>query len=235
MLGWYLVSKLSSTPILCFSVGTERDSKSTFFYALVLKLFLGQAKQVYLRDLDSRDAIHRLTGFVFDTAPDAVYLSHKSMSPISITSKSSQSIVFVSKQSKTDEEIQNYWNLVINAIKHNTINTSLVISASSEQDFKSAKEFYKHLQRLGFVCQLEIAQDFQHFLQQIKSADIIISSRMHPLIYAHLLGKSFVAVPTNQKTKSMASFLIKNSAEFLAVDVKRKLLDALENKINSGT
>lgn len=39
MLGWYLVSKLSGVPILGFSIGTERDSKSTFFYALVLKLF----------------------------------------------------------------------------------------------------------------------------------------------------------------------------------------------------
>jgi polysaccharide pyruvyl transferase WcaK-like protein len=227
MLGWYLVSKISGVPLLAFSVGTERNSKASFFYSLVLKLFLGHAEQVYLRDLESRDTVYQLTGLHFDTVPDAVYLTYGNTF-LSNTNKSAQSVVFVSKESISNHAIDHYCDLVVDALKHVENNTNVIISASSEQDFKSAQIFYDYTHKLGLNYDIEIAQNFDQFLKQIANANIVISSRMHPLIYSHLMGKPFIAIPTNQKTKSMASFLMNNSATFLALDVKKKLLSILK-------
>jgi polysaccharide pyruvyl transferase WcaK-like protein len=230
MLGWYLVSKISHVPILAFSVGTERNSEDNFFYRKALRLFLGHAAQVYLRDSDSQEAIHRITGLHFDTVPDAVYLSHGKV-PVNHAVKNSDALVFVSNKSKTKQSKEKYYDEILDALTRRANYGNVIISASSEQDFKAAQGFYNYSYSLGLNFRLEIAHSFEHFLQQIANTNLVISSRMHPLIYAHLMGKSFIPIPTNQKTKTMASFLMTQNAESLAADAKIKLINAL-NKFN---
>jgi polysaccharide pyruvyl transferase WcaK-like protein len=97
------------------------------------------------------------------------------------------------------------------------------ISVSSEQDIKAAEEFYAYSKGSCLNISTEPAKSFEQFIRQISAAKMVISSRMHPLIYAHLLGKPFVAIPTNNKTQSMSEFLLKKSPENLADEAKKKL------------
>lgn len=96
-----------------------------------------------MRDIDSKNAIFRLTGLQFDTVPDAVYLTYNNLF-IARTSIETRSVIFVSKKSKTNAEIEFYYDVIINSLKNNAHNTNVIISASSEQDFKSAERFYDY-------------------------------------------------------------------------------------------
>ncbi|WP_438951197.1 polysaccharide pyruvyl transferase family protein [Porticoccus sp.] len=225
LLGWYLVSKISGIPLVAYSVGGEISEKQGRFYRWVLRLFLSQAKTVYLRDDITVKLVSQLVGFHFETVPDAVYLSYQHIDVSGL--ECSDTVVFVSTNSVPKQEVHAHYNRIL-AVCGQAASSRVKISVSSEQDIKAAERFYDYAQQSGIDISIEPAQSFEQFIRQISAAKLVISSRMHPLIYAHLLGKPFVAIPTNNKTQSMSEFLLKKSPENLADEAKKKLLIALK-------
>jgi polysaccharide pyruvyl transferase WcaK-like protein len=136
-------------------------------------------------------------------------------------------VVFISANSITKQGIREHYKRILATIGKATPDR-VKISVSSEQDIKAAEGFYDYAQQSGIDISIEPAQSFEQFIRQISAAKLVISSRMHPMIYAHLLGKPFVAIPTNNKTQSMSEFLLKNSPENLADEAKKKMLIALK-------
>ncbi|MCC5796452.1 MAG: polysaccharide pyruvyl transferase family protein [Methylophaga sp.] len=225
LLGWYLVSKLTRVPIIAYSVGVEQTQKTNVFYRWVIKLFLSHAKQVFLRDTLSVTLVEQLTGLHFDTVPDAAYLSY---SPdVEYDTEKKHAVVFVSANSVAKHEITHHYRRIDTVLQKNAIR-SFIVSSSSEQDAKAATGFFDYAQQLNLNVHLELAANFEQFIKQISGASIVVSSRMHPLIFAHILGKPFIPIPTNNKTLSMSEFLSKNSPESLSVEAKSKLLKSLE-------
>lgn len=206
LLGWYLVSKLTRVPIIAYSVGLEQTQKTDFFYRWVLTLFLSHAQQVLLRDTLSVTLVEQLTGLHFDTVPDAAYLSY---SPdVEYETAKKYAVVFVSGNSVAKHEIIHHYRRIDTVLRKNAIR-SVTVSVSSEQDTKAAKGFFDYAQQSGLNVHLELAANFEQFVKQISGASIVVSSRMHPLIFAHILGKPFIPIPTNNKTLSMSEFLFK--------------------------
>jgi len=225
LLGWYLVSKISGIPLVAYSVGGETLEEQGGFYRWVLRLFLSQAKTVYLRDNITVKLVSQLTDFHFETVPDAAYLTHEHVNISDSTC--TDTVVFVSENSISKQGIHEHYRRILATIGKVTPDR-VKISVSSEQDIKAAEEFYAYSKKSSLNISIEPAKSFEQFIRQISAAKIVISSRMHPLIYAHLLGKPFVAIPTNKKTQSMSEFLLKRSPESLASEAKKKLLIALK-------
>lgn len=225
LLGWYLVAKISGIPLVAYSVGGETLEKQGRFYRWVLKLFLSQAKSVYLRDDITVKLVSQLIGFHFDTVPDAAYLTYEHAD--TSDSACTDTVVFISANSISRQEIREHYKRILDTIGKVTPDR-VKISVSSEQDIKAAEEFYAYSKGSCLNISTEPAKSFEQFIRQISAAKMVISSRMHPLIYAHLLGKPFVAIPTNNKTQSMSEFLLKKSPENLADEAKKKLLTALK-------
>lgn len=224
LLGWYLVSKIAGIPIVAYSIGGETLERQGRFYRWVLRLFLLHAKKVYLRDEITLDLVSQMVGLPFETVPDAAYLTyeHADISNSDFT----DTVVFVSANSVSKQEIHEHYNRILAAIRKVTPDR-VKISVSSEQDIKAAEGFYAYSKESGLNISIEPAENFEQFMQQVSEAKLVISSRMHPLIYAHLLNKPFIAIPTNQKTQAMSDFLCKKSPEMLSDEAQEKLLTAL--------
>lgn len=231
MFSWILIAKKLNIPVYFFSVGIERkNEKISFFKKILIKCSLKKAKYIWLRDLNSQKIINKLIKKKWPIIPDVIYLHNNKKKQ-----NSKFTLIFIASFKKIKNDYKKrplnrlqYYNLVEKLIDFKK-NDKIIISNSSIGDIKELNKFYYFLSKKRKVLKKIILNEFE-FLNLMKNANYIISSRMHPLLFAHSMKIDFKAVPLNLKTKSMEELISKENKDYFFYKINL-ILDKLINKI----
>jgi polysaccharide pyruvyl transferase WcaK-like protein len=230
LLGWYVVCKLINIEYVLFSVGTEKRSNSfSNIESRILSICINGASCIFLRDRYSQDLIYDITGSVFEVSPDVVYLLKHSKYKHSVQKGIYVCPADFDKQAKIysmhDSRIE-YWRSFETKIRNRLCSReNIYLFSTSTHDYQEIYKMHRYLQK-QFENNIEVIHidTVESLLSIMGRARVVVSSRMHPVIIAHIMGSKAYAVYSNNKIKSFANSHLKKDTYILSQEVNDKLL-----------
>lgn len=234
LFSWSIFSKLFGFKLILFSVGTENfNGDFPPFKRLLLKFSLNQADEVRLRDYHSQELIKGMFGNVYPVVPDTAYglnlenwkfLGKKDVYICPLEMRS----VSVCNKFRSREE---YFNSIF------SIANKYIKKSDQVFLFSSVKDDYDEINKLSNYMSKKIEnkistihiENEDSLLRNLGRARVVISARMHPLIFAHILGAKPVAVNVCNKIKSFSESYLSSSPEKL----KKELFFSID-KLNNA-
>jgi len=242
MLAWTLISVFKRVPLVFFSVGVERiNGNFSWLDKYSLRLATTIATDCYVRDNHSRCLLKQVTKKEFKTIPDAVALiKYKKKEP----DNASTILVYVSKLKKRQTDLQNrprdretYYAKIEDKLRYwVSKGAPIVITVSSSGDVEEAKGFKDWLLSRYPDSSVSFNQPRagSQLLENIRSAKLVIATRMHPMIFAYLMDIPFIVIALNAKTDSMTKQIKEKSPQSMHRHVDRALESVLRFRIKDS-
>ena len=221
---WAVLSRLFGFKLVLFSVGTEKF-KGTFpsLKRFLLKFSLDQADEVRLRDHHSRSLIKSMFGYVYPVVPDTAYgLNLKNWKVLDkkgvyICPLEMRSVLACNKFRRREEYFD---SILATAVKYLEKKDQVFLFSSVRDDYTEISKLFDYLSRkIKNKISIIHTENEDSLLGNLGRARVVVSARMHPLIFAHILGAKPVAVDVCEKIKSFSE-----SSLSLSPDALRKEL-----------
>lgn len=233
-----LIFYLFKIEVNYFGVGV--GDKFSKFEIYILKFCLQNAKHIFVRDIHSKKNLKKIFDIHSIVYPDLVYRinvnekleANHTVTRIILCPAEHSACLQYKEETKQkfineDDYIKFIQNLCFEIISTTPKQVQIIFSGSTKNDNKFIKKVFSTLpKKLLSVSSFEETVSYESFFRLLSTADIVVSSRMHPMIFAHILEKKIVPIIISNKIRQF-------SIEYLptkAITIKSRL-SRLEKKI----
>lgn len=230
MLGWAIVSMIHNVPLILYSVGLDIRATGSRIHNFALRFLCRTAAVISVRDDYSRDYLVNIGFSRVKVVPDVVFLNPSNFLPKK-ESPGRGVVVFVSAFmldengqrggfTSRDDYFEQLW---VCAARELIPNEEVIVGCSSRGDAEDAASFAQWLVSKNLASGITYLPPtgVDEFIGMIRGARLVVSTRMHPIIVAKLLGVDYSVVPFNKKTEDMANTLDATNVQQLVNDSRR--------------
>lgn len=234
---WVFMLKRYGTKIYFLGIGV--GEKYGVFDRLLFRYALGRADKIYVRDMNSKKNLLGIFGLHSKLIPDIAYIKASDRKKDDFTSnlivifpvsyeifqryRGESSINVASK-----EEYLHYWT---SKVEHYiSEGFSVQLSGSALDDLRFCREItdYQSAEKKKIVT-IEHIYKLHDLADLIRRADLVLSARMHVLIYAHVLGTAFEPIVISKKIASFVREYATHPSEVMRAHVYSEFSELAES------